>query len=80
MIKLSEMREFSVSEIKSKISETEEELANLRFQHALHQLDNVIKVRLLRRELARLRTVLREHELGKRPLSEAKIEKLESRA
>ena len=44
----------------------EEEMDNLSFQHALHQLDNPLKIRHLRKDVARLKTVIREYELGVR--------------
>lgn len=67
-MKLRDIKELSVNELKDKIQEKAEELANLRFQHALHQLDNKAKVRITRREFAQLKTILREYELGKNVL------------
>jgi large subunit ribosomal protein L29 len=64
-MKTNEMRQLPVDELKVRLRDALEELTNLKFQHALHQLDNPLKVRLLRKDIARLRTLLREHELGR---------------
>jgi len=68
-VKVTEIRNFSRSELITKIAEKEEELANIRFQISLHQFDNVIKLRLVRRELARMKTILREDTLGIKTLN-----------
>ena len=68
-MKSREVRELSPAELRDKVAEKSEELANLKFQLALHQLDNTAKVRIVRRELARLRTILHEHEKGIRTLT-----------
>jgi len=64
MIKMEEIKQLPLEEVKERLRDTEEELANLKFQLALHQLDNPLKVRMVRRDVARLRTVIREYELG----------------
>ena len=58
-------------ELKIRLQDAEEELTNLRFQLALHQLDNPLRVRYLRREIARFKTVIREYELGIRKQANA---------
>jgi len=63
-MKMEEIKQLPVEEIKLRLDEAVEELHNLRFQHATHQLDNPLKIRLLRKDIARLKTVLREFELG----------------
>ena len=63
MASASELRELSSEEIEQALSETGEELFNLRFQHATGQLENYRRLRQLRREVARIKTVLREREL-----------------
>ena len=60
----SEIRELSVEETEQRLAETNEELFNLRFQHATGQLENYRRLRQLRRDIARLKTILREHELA----------------
>ncbi len=64
MIKMEEIKQLPVEELKLRLEEAVEELHNLRFQHATRQLDNPLKIRFLRRDIARLKTVLREYELG----------------
>ena len=64
MGRASEIRELSVEETEQRLAETNEELFNLRFQHATGQLENYRRLRQLRRDIARLKTILREHELA----------------
>jgi large subunit ribosomal protein L29 len=66
MMKMDEIKQLPLEELKIRLQDAEEELANLRFQLALHQLDNPLKVRIARRDVARLKTVIREYELGLR--------------
>ena len=63
MATASELRELSSEEVEQALTETKEELFNLRFQHATGQLENYRRLRQLRREVARAMTVLREREL-----------------
>lgn len=63
-MKTKEIRELSAAELGARIRDTAEELANLKFQHSLHQLDNTDKVRRVRRNLARMMTIQREIEVG----------------
>ncbi|RKY77048.1 50S ribosomal protein L29 [candidate division KSB1 bacterium] len=65
-MKMDEIRQMPLDEIKIRLEDTEEELLNLQYQLALHQLDNPLKVRNLRKDVARLKTVIREYELGLR--------------
>jgi large subunit ribosomal protein L29 len=64
-MKKNEMRQMPVDELKVRLRDALEELVNLKFQHSLHQLDNPLKLRILRREIARMRTLVREQELGR---------------
>ena len=61
-VKAATMRDQSVDEIKGRIGELREELFNLRFRNSMKQLDNPLKIRAVRRELARLMTVLKQKE------------------
>ena len=72
MLKMEELKQLPLEELKIRLQDVEEELENLRFQLALRQLDNPLRVRTIRRDRARLKTVIREYELGKR---EAKPQK-----
>jgi large subunit ribosomal protein L29 len=56
------MRDMSTDEIRTRVAELREELFNLRFRNSMKQLDNPLKIRSGRREMARLLTVLREKE------------------
>ncbi|MDY6990590.1 MAG: 50S ribosomal protein L29 [Thermodesulfobacteriota bacterium] len=62
-MKASEIREFSPEEMRQKLNESTEELFNLRFQHATDQLENPMKMRDVKQDIARVKTVLREQEL-----------------
>ena len=55
-----ELRELGVDELKTKLQDLAEESFNLRFQHSLGQLSSPIRLRQVRREAARVRTVIRE--------------------
>jgi large subunit ribosomal protein L29 len=56
------MREMTPDDIRVRLGELREELFNLRFRNSMRQLDNPLKIREGRREIARLLTVLREKE------------------
>jgi large subunit ribosomal protein L29 len=62
--KLEELRDLSDEELDTKLAETKEELFNLRFQLVTGQLDNPMAIKLIRKEIARVLTVLRERELA----------------
>ena len=61
-VKAKAMRDMSPDEIRTRLQELREDLFNLRFRNAMKQLDNPLKIRESRREMARLLTVLREKE------------------
>lgn len=63
-MKVDEIIQLSEAEIKQRLEDSEEELQNLKFQHATHQLDNPLRLRSMRKDIARLKTVLHEYELG----------------
>lgn len=62
-MKLSEIREKSVAELNNELIALKEELFRLRFQHATNQLENPLKLRTVKREIARVKTIIREREL-----------------
>ena len=64
-MKPAEIRELSVAELNQKLSDLKAELFNLRFQHAINQLDNPLRLQLVRKDIARVKTVIREKELKK---------------
>ncbi len=59
-MKAADLRELTVEELQAKMKELSEELFKLGFQHASQQLDNTARLGLARKDLARLKTVLRE--------------------
>ena len=58
------LREFSLGELRDKLVEMKEELFNLRFQLATGSLDNNSRIRQVKRDIARIHTVIREKELA----------------
>lgn len=61
-MKSAEIRDLSTEEIKSKLTDTREELMNLRFQQVMGQLTDTSRLRHVRRDVARLQTILTERE------------------
>ena len=59
-MKAKELRDLSVEELNKKLNELKEELFNLRFQHAINQLDNPMRIKAVKKDIARVKTVLRE--------------------
>ena len=59
-VKPSELRNLKPGEIETKLADAREELMKLRFQHVSGQLTDTSRVRMLRREIARMQTILRE--------------------
>ena len=65
-MKKSELDKLSKDELNTKLLDNQEALVNLRFQKALQQLDHPQQIRLVKKEIAQIKTVIREFELGKR--------------
>ena len=59
-MKATELKELTVEELNGKLVALKEELFNLRFQHAINQLDNPHKITDVKRDIARVMTVLRQ--------------------
>ena len=59
-----ELRDLTDLELDQKLDEFKEELFNLRFQNATAQLDNPMRIKEVRRTIARIKTIKRERELG----------------
>ena len=59
-MKTSEIRDLNLDEMHRKVSDLKEELFNLRFQHEIGQLENPQRMKLTRREIARLKTIIGE--------------------
>jgi large subunit ribosomal protein L29 len=64
-MKLEKMRELSETELNNELGKMKKELFNLRFQHVTGQLENPIKMRDVKREIARVKTIIREKEIKK---------------
>lgn len=65
-MKTSQLNEMSKMELETKLNDNMDALQNLRFQKALQQIENPLQLRVLKREIAQVKTVLRELELGLR--------------
>ena len=63
-MKVRELRELDTAELHRRLDGVYEELRNLRFQHATRQLNNTDRFGLLRGDIARIKTLLRERELS----------------
>ncbi len=63
-MKASEFRNMATNELEQQVKKLKEELFNLRFQLATGQLDNPARLRQVKKDIARAKTVLRERELG----------------
>lgn len=63
-MKVNEIREMSAGEMDQKVASLKEELFNLRFQHATGQLENPMRIREVKKTIARIKTVQREQELN----------------
>jgi len=64
LMRADELRNLTDQELDQKLDEFKEELFNLRFQHATAQLNNPMRIREVRRIIARIKTIMRERELG----------------
>ena len=62
-MKASEIRELSNAELNEKLTELKAELFNLRFQHAINQLENPMRMKEVKKDIARIKTVLRQLEM-----------------
>jgi large subunit ribosomal protein L29 len=59
-----DLRQLSYRELEEKLAEAKEELFNLRFQFVTNQLDNTARITQVRRDVARVKTVMREQEIA----------------
>jgi large subunit ribosomal protein L29 len=64
MANSSELRDLDETELETRLREAKAELFNLRFQHVTGQLDNSARLGQVRRDIARIKTVLREQEIA----------------
>ena len=59
-MKASDIRELTADELNTKLSDLKAELFNLRFQLAINQLDNPMRIQAVKKDIARVKTVIRE--------------------
>ena len=62
-MKANEVRKMSASEMEAKLADLKKDLFTLRMQHATNQLDNPVKISLVKKDIARVQTILREKQL-----------------
>ncbi len=77
-MKALDLRKLSDAELRKRIQEEEENLANLRFQKVLSQIENPMKLRHIRRDIARMYTILRDRE-RQQPAVTAQAENVEQK-
>lgn len=71
MLKVSELREMTAEELRQKKADIADEVFNLNMRKSVKALDNPLRLRTARREMARIDTILHEDEMGIRKLAEA---------
>ncbi|MBN2089650.1 50S ribosomal protein L29 [candidate division KSB1 bacterium] len=71
-MRIEEIRQMSIAEMEQTLEDKLEAMQNLKFQHATHQLDNPLSIRLIRRDIARLKSVL--NELNKKQTTDEIVE------
>ena len=62
MMKANEIRKMSAAELEAKLVELKKDLFMLRMQHATNQLDNPLQIATVKKDIARIKTILRENE------------------
>ena len=70
-MKARELRDLTYDEVMQKKEEVVKELFNLRLRQATRQVDNPLKIRVLRRDMAKIYTIIKEHETNLRPLADS---------
>ena len=63
-MKIQDIRDLSTQELEDKIKDLKEELFNLRFQNATNQLDNPMRIVSVKKDIARVKTIIREREIN----------------
>ena len=64
-MKASEIRQLTAEELNTKLNDLKAELFNLRFQLAINQLENPMRISAIKKDIARVKTVIRANELSK---------------
>lgn len=70
-MKLYELLELPKDELETRLENARMELANMRFQKATNQLQNPLQIRIIRKEIAKINTLIREYDLGVRKSKQA---------
>ena len=65
-MKATEIRKMSAAELESKLGDLKKDLFQLRLQHSTNQLDNPVKIAEVKRDIARVKTIIREQQLAGR--------------
>ncbi len=64
MMKANEVRKLSAAELEGKLGELKKDLFQLRLQHATNQLDNPVRIAEVKKDIARVKTIIREQQLA----------------
>jgi len=72
-MKMHDLKELPLVELERRMKDLLEEHQNFRFQHATRQLDNPLRLRYVRRDIARIKTLLKEYQSGKREMRQATL-------
>ena len=62
-MKANEIREMTAVELNAKLDDLKKELFNLRFQLSINQLDNPMRIKAVKKDIARIKTIIREQEM-----------------
>ena len=62
-MKANDIRKMSGAELETKLADLKKDLFNLRLQHATYQLDNPVRIAEVKKDIARVKTIIREHQL-----------------
>ena len=62
-MKASEIRQLTAEELNTKLNDLKAELLNLRFQLAINQLENPMRISVVKKDIAKIKTIIRENEL-----------------
>ena len=64
-MKANDVRKMSSAELENKLADLKKDLFNLRLQHATNQLENPIRIAEVKKDIARVKTIIREQQLGR---------------
>lgn len=63
-MKITELRDLTNEELQAKLNDLREEMFNLRFQKAMNRLDNPLRIKVVKKDIARINTLIKERELS----------------